>query len=173
MNETAIKQQHTVNVGMFRDVDVNKICDSSKVMNELDLYGKTFTHGQNAIRSTIEFEDENENEIEILITERQPHTAKMLCEHTYDRCFKVPFIHNIVNVKHKTNENEVDNFNVNGNEDHNNMPNLECKCDNDNFEKCCDIFKDNANFMKMIHFNAQGLLEGMHLEHISLVNNAG
>lgn len=44
------------------------------------------------------------------------------------------------------------------------------KCNNDSFEKCLNLFKTNVKFIKIVNFNAQGLLEGSHLEHIHLIN---
>lgn len=44
------------------------------------------------------------------------------------------------------------------------------ECTLNNYEKCTDLFKENESFLKIIHFNAQGLLEGAHLESILLLN---
>lgn len=40
------------------------------------------------------------------------------------------------------------------------------ECENNTVEKFKSNLHSNAKYLKMVHFNAQGLLEGMHFEHI-------
>lgn len=103
--------------------------------------------------------------IDILITNRRPPTTKkMVCE--YDRCFIVPFIDNkrlecSVNLKDnsmKTSNGEpIVDFDI-------------MKCSRNGIGKCAKIFKESGDFVKIVNFNAQGLLEGGHLESIIAIN---
>lgn len=51
-----------------------------------------------------------------------------------------------------------------------NSTKYEGKCDNYSFEKCKAYFNNDRKFIKILNFNAQGLLEGTHLDQILLYN---
>lgn len=44
-------------------------------------------------------------------------------------------------------------------------------CNNNNIDKFKSVLSNHGKFLQIIHFNAQGLLEGMHLEHIHEIVN--
>lgn len=69
----------------------------------------------------------------------------------------------------ESNENGVVEVNQNSHFDAN-MNVIECN--NDSFDRCLSIFESNRKFTKILVFNAQGLLEGSHLEHIILLNDS-
>lgn len=74
----------------------------------------------------------------------------------YDRC--------LVQVCLQNNNNYYDSLCSNLNK--NDKKYIDSHCQNDSFSKCLNIFKSNNKYNKILNFNAQGLLEAEHFEHI-------
>lgn len=82
----------------------------------------------------------------------------------YDRCS--------VEVCLQNNGNNHDLLYTSLNENNNsNNVYIDSHCQNDNYLKCLNIFKSNNKFIKILNFNAQGLLESEHFEHIFNYNH--
>lgn len=89
-------------------------------------------------------------------------SAVSYCKQNYDRCFAMPIYNN--------GKREIDIGQDFESKSYANNNSAESECINNNLNRCLELFTKSRIFFKIVHFNAQGLLEGSHFEHVCLYN---